>query len=185
MSFAIRSYIGALVILSLVQNVEGKISEPALQKSYGHREDTVANQLIAEIAGADSAAFYRELPKTKKGTFLHTFWQAHNPLVLKYYYGYHLGQRRFSVSDAYFEQKKLLPKTYWTGTVPPDSTQVVEAIQICTRLLTHNPEDAVAMCALGYLNLEQNAERTGRQYPAHPNIGEATGRRSGSRTEHI
>ena len=158
MSFAIRSYIGALVFLSLVQNVEGQISEPVLQKSYAHRENTAASQLIGEIAGADSAAIYRNLPREKKGTFLDAFWQIHNPLVLKYYYGYHLGQRWFSVSDAYFEQKKLLPKTYWTGAVPPDSTQVVEAVQICTRLLTHNPEDAVAMCALGYLNLEQNRE---------------------------
>ena len=158
MSFAIRLYIGALVILTFVQNVEGQISEPALQKSYGPPEDITASQLIEEIAGADSAAFYRDLPREKKGAFLHTFWQTRNPLVLKYYYGYHLGQRRFSVSDAYFEQKKLLPKTYWTGAVPPDSTQVVEAVQICTHLLKHNPEDAVAMCALGYLNLEQNKE---------------------------
>ena len=158
MFFTIRLYIGALVILSLVQNVEGKISEPALQKSYGHREDITAGQLIEEIAGTNSAVIYRNLPREKKGKFLDTFWQAHNPLVLKYYYGYHLGQRRFSVSDAYFEQKKLLPKVYWTGAVPPDSTQVVEAVQICTRLLTHNPEDAVAMCALGYLKLEQNRE---------------------------
>jgi len=110
MSFAIRSYIGALVFLSLVQNVEGQISEPALQKSYGHREDTAASQLIEEIAGADSAAFYRGLPQTKKGIFLHAFWRSHNPLVLKYYYGYHLGQRRYSVSDAYFEQKNCSQK---------------------------------------------------------------------------
>ena len=158
MSFAIRSCIRGLILLAFFQSVEGKISEPVLQKSYGHREDIVANQLIEEIAGADSAAIYRDLPRAKKGTFLHAFWQAHNPLVLKYYYGYHLGQRRFSVSDAYFEQKKLLPKTYWTGAVPSDSTHVTEAVQICTRLLTHNPEDAVAMCALGYLNLEQNRE---------------------------
>ena len=158
MSFAIRSCIAGLVFLTFVQNIEGKISEPVLQKSYGHSEDMAANQLIEDIAGADSAAFYRDLPRAKKGTFLDAFWQSHNPLVLKYYYGYHLGQRRFSVSDAYFEQKKLLPKVYWTGEVRPDSTQVTEAIQICKRLLTHNPEDAVAMCALGYLNLEQNQE---------------------------
>ena len=158
MSFAIRSCIGGLILLAFVQYVEGKTSEPVLQKSYGHREDITANQLIEEIAGTDSAAIYRDLPRKKKGKFLDTFWQAHNPLVLKYYYGYHLGQRRFSVSDAYFEQKKLLPKVYWTGAVSPDSAQVMEAIQICTRLLTHNPEDAVAMCALGYLNLEQNRE---------------------------
>ncbi|MCY3684175.1 MAG: GWxTD domain-containing protein [Gemmatimonadetes bacterium] len=161
-SFFRRSWFGSFVFLAtkacFICNVEGQISEPALQKSYAHREDTAASQLIGEIAGADSAAFYRDLPRAKKGTFLHAFWQAHNPLVLKYYYGYHLDQRRFSVSDAYFEQKKLLPKTYWAGAVPPDSTQVVEAVQICTRLLTHNPEDAVAMCALGYLNLEQNRE---------------------------
>ena len=158
MSFAIRSCIGGLILLAFVQYVEGKTSEPVLQKSYGHSEDITANQLIEEIAGTDSAAFYRDLPREKKGKFLDTFWQARNPLVLKYYYGYHLGQRRFSVSDAYFEQKKLLPKVYWTGAVSPDSAQVMGAIQICTRLLTHNPEDAVAMCALGYLNLEQNRE---------------------------
>ena len=158
MSFAIRSCIGGLIFLAFFQNVEGRISEPALQKSYGHSEDITANQLIEEIAGADSAAIYRDLPREKKGKFLDTFWQVHNPFVLKYYYGYHLGQRRFSVSDAYFEQKKLLPKVYWTGAVPPDSAHIAEAIQICTRLLTHNPEDAVAMCALGYLSLEQNQE---------------------------
>ena len=158
MSFAIRSCIGGLIFLAFFQNVEGRISEPALQKSYSHSEDITANQLIEEIAGADSAAIYRDLPREKKGKFLDTFWQAHNPFVLKYYYGYHLGQRRFSVSDAYFEQKKLLPKVYWTGAVPPDSAHIAEAIQICTRLLTHNPEDAVAMCALGYLSLEQNQE---------------------------
>ena len=158
MSFAIRSCIAGLVFLIFIQDVEGKTSEPVLQKSYGHSEDMTASQLIEEIAGTDSATIYRNLPRAQKGKFLDTFWQTRNPLVLKYYYGYHLGQRRFSVSDAYFEQKKLLPKVYWTGTVPPDSVQVMKAIQICTRLLTHNPEDAVAMCALGYLNLEQNRE---------------------------
>ena len=158
MSFAIRSCITGLVFLTFIQNAAGKTSEPVIQKSYGHREDMAASQLIEEIAGADSAAFYQDLPRKKKGKFLEALWQSHNPLVLKYYYGYHLGQRRFSVSDAYFEQKKLLPKAYWTGAVPPDSAQVMEAIKICTRLLTHNPEDAVAMCALGYLKLEQNRE---------------------------
>lgn len=158
MSFAIRSCIAGLVFLIFIQDVEGKTSEPVIQKSYGHHEDMAASQLIEEISGTDSATIYRNLPRAQKGKFLEAFWQSHNPLVLKYYYGYHLEQRRFSVSDAYFEQKKLLPKAYWTGAVPPDSAQVMEAIQICTRLLTHNPEDAVAMCALGYLKLEQNLE---------------------------
>ena len=63
MSFAIRSCIAGLVFLIFIQDVEGKTSEPVLQKSYGHSEDITANQLIEEIAGTDSATIYRNLPR--------------------------------------------------------------------------------------------------------------------------
>ena len=66
-----------------------------LSEHFGAQEDAVAEELIASLADPDTAAVYRDLSRTEKGLFLRAFWKDRNPLVLKYYYGYHLGEGHF------------------------------------------------------------------------------------------
>ena len=134
-----------------------QVATVELQASFGAFEDQVAGLILGEVADADTAAFYKALDRKAKGPFLARFWQARNPLVLKYYYDYHFGRRYVTVSDAYFERGDLIPKKYLTRAQPPDEKLVKEAARICDRMLILHPNDVVAMCALGYLRLEQDA----------------------------
>ena len=87
-----------------------QVATVELQASFGAFEDQVAGLILGEVADADTAAFYKALDRKNKGLFLARFWQARNPLVLKYYYDYHFGRRYVTVSDAYFERGDLIPK---------------------------------------------------------------------------
>ncbi len=127
-----------------------------LQASFGAFEDQVAGLILGEVASADTAAFYKALDRKAKGVFLARFWQARNPMMLKYYYDYHFGRRYVTVSDAFFERGDLIPKKYITRAQAPDEKLVKEAARICDRMMILHPDDAVAMCALGYLRLEQD-----------------------------
>ena len=133
-----------------------QVAEAELQASFGELEAQVAGLILAEVADADTAAFYKALDRKNKGLFLARFWQARNPLVLKYYYDYHFGRRYVTVSDAYFERGDLIPKKYITRAQAPDEKLVKEAARICDRMMILHPNDAVVMCALGYLRLEQD-----------------------------
>ncbi len=133
-----------------------QVTGAELQASFGAFEDQVAGLILGEVASADTAAFYKALDRKAKGVFLARFWQGRNPLVLKYYYGYHFGRRYVTVSDAYFERGGLIPNKYITRAQAPDEKLVSEAARICDRMLILHPKDVVAMCALGYLRLEQD-----------------------------
>ncbi len=122
---------------------------------FGAREDALAAVLILEWAGEDSAQAYRELDLKEKAVYLQSFWQAHNPLFGRLYYGYHLGFRYLTVSDAFFEQGDLIPAQYKLHAVAPDGHMVNESVALCKRILAEAPDDLVAQCALGYGLLEQ------------------------------
>ena len=64
---------------------EERVAEAELQASFGEFEEQMAGLILAEVADADTAAFYKALDRKNKGLFLARFWQARNPLVLKYY----------------------------------------------------------------------------------------------------
>jgi tetratricopeptide (TPR) repeat protein len=83
-------------------------------------------------------------------------WQVHNPLVLKYYYGYYLGQRHYTVSDAYFERGNLIPEIYLTHAEAPQDDTAAFAHQVFDKIIAANPEDKVGLCAQGYVKLEQD-----------------------------
>lgn len=138
------------------EGAEEQVAGAELQASFGEFEDQVAGLILGEVASADTAAFYKALDRKAKGVFLARFWQGRNPLVLKYYYDYHFGRRYVTVSDAYFERGGLIPKKYITRAQAPDEKTVAEAARICDRMLILHPNDVVAMCALGYLRLEQD-----------------------------
>ena len=135
---------------------EQQVAKAELQASFGELEEQVASLVLGEVASADTTAFYKALDRKAKGLFLARFWQARNPLMLKYYYGYHFGRRYVTVSDAYFERGGLIPNKYITRAQAPDEKIVAEAARICDRMLILHPNDVVAMCALGYLRLEQD-----------------------------
>ena len=66
-----------------------QVAEVELQASFGEFEEQVAGLVLAEVADADTALFTRHwIGRTR--TVLARFWQARNPLVLKYYYDYPL-----------------------------------------------------------------------------------------------
>ena len=101
--------------------------------------DSFAAVLIAERAGPDSAAIYRALPREEKAQFLIAFWQRHNSVVLEFYYGYHIGRRYLTVSDAFFERGRLIPQRYKTRAAPPDSALLDGAIALFERMLQTMP----------------------------------------------
>ncbi|MCH7726959.1 MAG: hypothetical protein IH991_10825, partial [Planctomycetes bacterium] len=111
--------------------------------------------MISELDGAGRAAAYSGLSRKAKADFLERFWSERNPLVLKYYYGYHLGRRRFTVSDAFFEKGKAVPEMFKLGVEGPDATLIDEGIGLMEFILMKDPRDAVAHCALGYVLLEK------------------------------
>ncbi len=162
----VKTLIGELrVEKSLIKMIEREdsaeegdqqIAGAELQASFGEFEDQVAGLILAEVASADTAAFYKALDRKNKGLFLARFWQGRNPLVMKYYYDYHFGRRYVTVSDAYFERGDLIPKKYITRAQVPDEKMVKEAARICDRMMILHPKDVVAMCALGYLRLERD-----------------------------
>ncbi len=127
-----------------------------LQESFGTRADSLAAVLIAERAGPDSADVYRVLNREKKTQFLIDFWQRHNPVVLQFYYGYHIGRRYLTVSDAFFERGRLIPQRYKTRATPPDPALLNDAVALFERLLRDDADDRIALCALGYCLLEQH-----------------------------
>lgn len=118
------------------------------------QHNTYATQLIEQIAGPDSSAAYQSLSPKEKTKFLKTFWQNHNPLIYKYYYGHLFGQQRYSVSDSYFERNNVLPEVFHTGAQPPDSLHIAQAKTIFQTLVDQYPNDPVALNALGYALLE-------------------------------
>ena len=127
-----------------------------LHERFDAEADSLAAVLIAERAGADSAFAYRALDREAKARFLMDFWQRHNPVVLQFYYGYHLGHRYLTVSDAFFERGRLIPRHYKTRAVPPDAALLHDAVALFERMRSSNPDDRVALCALGYALLEQH-----------------------------
>ncbi len=127
-----------------------------LHERFDARADSLAAVLIAERAGADSASAYRALDREAKARFLMDFWQRHNPVVLQFYYGYHLGRRYLTVSDAFFERGRLIPRHYKTRAAPPVAARLDDALALFERMRHSDPDDRVALCALGYALLEQH-----------------------------
>ena len=123
--------------------------------SFGARQDSLAAVLIAQQADSDSADVYRALDRAGKAQFLRAFWEAHNPVLLRFYYLYHMGHRYLTVSDAFFERGDLIPYRYKTGAVMPDPVMVQESLEICQGLVTDYRDDLVAQNAFGYCLLEQ------------------------------
>ena len=110
-----------------------------LQESFDARADSFAAVLIAERAGPDSAAIYRALPREEKAQFLIAFWQRHNSVVMEFYYGYHIGRRYLTVSDAFFERGRLIPQRYKTRARTtrfcPCSTTLLHYLNECYRTM--------------------------------------------------
>jgi len=121
-------------------------------------QDTYTRQLIEQFASSDSAKAYSNLSLSDKPAFLKTFWQSHNPLIYKYYYGHLFGERAYSVSEFYIENQ--LPERFRTGAQPPDSTHTEQARKIFEQLTQQFPDDPVALNAYGYALLEADQPKT-------------------------
>jgi GWxTD domain-containing protein len=145
-------------------------AEPVtLQESFGGDEDRATTHLL-ETIDPDVSRQYAALTRPEKGSFLETFWRDHNPFVLKYYYAHHLGVRRYSISDAFFEQNEMIIRRYRTGFPPPDPAIVDRAATMLEQLVEDAPRDPVAHSAIGYIRLEQ-----GRCLEAEPIFEKALG----------
>ncbi len=120
-----------------------------LSEAFPPSVDQAAGELIGAVAGPDSAAIFRALDAEEKGVFLEQFWGSHNPLVLKYYYGFYLGKRSYSVSDAFFERDDMIPSRFRTGAIEPDSALISQGLALCARAWAQLPDDPVVLCALG------------------------------------
>ncbi len=136
---------------------------PILQDSYGAGEDSIAVAMIREAIGNAATEVFTTLDADQKARYLDRLWSRRSRLFHKYYYGYHLGRRRFSVSEAYFERGNLFQRRYLTGFPSPHPDNIKEAIAYIQRALSFDPEDPVALCALGYLNLERDHIKEARK----------------------
>lgn len=144
-----------IVLLLLTGVVSARADGLMFGDGFGAREDSLAAVLISETAGGDSAAVYRGLGDQEKAAYLQSFWQARNPLFGRLYYGYHLGYRYLTVSDAFFERGDLIPLRYKFQAIALDVDLVNETVALCVRILADASDDLVAQCALGYGILEQ------------------------------
>ena len=127
---------------------------PRLEESYGVDEDRAATRLIARVWGEDTAAAFQQMDRTAKATFLDIAWEKESRLLHTYYYGYHLGLRHFTVSPAFFERDGMIPRRYVSDFPTIHDVTVWKAKEYAREILRINPDDAVAMGALGYLCLE-------------------------------
>lgn len=125
-----------------------------LHDSYGKQENAAARRLIADVWGEPVAASFDAMDRRQKAEFLDSVWRKKSALLHKYYYGYHLGRRHFSVSPAYFERGGLIQRRYVSGFPGLHPDDIEKAAGYAQQILNAHPDDAVAMCALGYLHLE-------------------------------
>ncbi|MBK36668.1 MAG: hypothetical protein CME26_14215 [Gemmatimonadetes bacterium] len=116
----------------------------------------LAGRLIEHVAGSASRQQYEALDAAHRASFLDRFWAEHNPLLHRFYYGYEFGRRRFTVSDAFFEQKDLIPKMYHCDWPASDSSIVTQAVELTDILLEALPNDPIVLNARGYVLLEAN-----------------------------
>jgi GWxTD domain-containing protein len=131
--------------------------QPAvLQDSYGSKEDSIAVTLIRESIGNTAATLFTTLDREEKARYLDRLWSRRSRLFHKYYVGYHLGHRRFTVSESYFERGSLFQRRYLTGFPSPHPDNIKEAIFYTRLALKFDPDDPILQCALGYLNLERD-----------------------------
>lgn len=130
------------------------VSPPALADSYSVDEDRAITALVAHAWGAQVASTYRAMTREEKARFLDTAFSRRSRLFVKYYLGYHLGRRHYTVSPAYFERANTIPRRYRSNFPALHPDDVREAADLVRVILEHHPHDAVAHCALGYLHLE-------------------------------
>lgn len=110
--------------------------------------------LLKKVAGADTALTYADLPGRGRLPYLREFWRARNPVVWTFYFGHYAGERRYSVSDAFFEQDGLIPTRYHCDFEPVSDEWISEALDLFGELIERLPTDPVAQSALGYALLE-------------------------------
>lgn len=126
-----------------------------LQASYGDVEDQVTTELIAEKADDAAATFFSRMNRRQKAIFLRDFWREENPVVLKYYYAYHLGDRRFNVSNHFYNREKRFPEFFATEEDSIDTSVIIDALEAFSTILRAHPNDKVILNALGYAMLER------------------------------
>lgn len=111
-------------------------------------------RLVRAAGGPAAANRFLSLSPDARSTYLDTFWASANPLIRRYYVGHHLGERHYTVSDAFFERGELIPKEFHTGYEAPDSVVVADALSLSDTLVAASSTDPVALCTRGYVLLE-------------------------------
>lgn len=130
-----------------VSAVHGDTQDPPRFDQDRH-EATVA--LLSSVAGTDSANGYATLPPGERLPYLRTFWQARNPLVWTFYYGHFAGERRYSVTESFFEFGDLIPAKYHCNAEPVPEAWVSEAVSLLGHFAEEYRADPIAQSASGY-----------------------------------
>ena len=141
-----------ILILSLCLVTSPHAAE--LLPSYDDEVDAATVALVAAVAGEDSSRYYGALSLSDKANFLASFWTSRNPLVAKYFFGHHLGNRRYNVSDFYWERLPAVPELFKLHIDRPLPKNIHQAETLCRQLTEALPGDPIAMTALGYVMLE-------------------------------
>jgi GWxTD domain-containing protein len=154
MYFENRTSVLISLLMALVGSTFADADVPELGSRFDEAADRASAVLIARVAGEDSSAAYASLSRSEKAVFLDAFWKSHNPLVHKYYYGLHLGRRRFNISDYFFERMPAVPELFKRHIDRPDPKAVDHAENLVHLLNEQLLKDSFALCALGYILLE-------------------------------
>jgi tetratricopeptide (TPR) repeat protein len=127
---------------------------PVLASSFGEPETRITARLIEQVSSPDSSNRFLTLEGQDKALFLDQFWSRQNPLLHRYYFGYHLGKRRFTISDDFFEKHDLIPKIFHCDWRSPDSDLVDQLGDLTGLIVEARPKDPIALNARGYALLE-------------------------------
>tara|TARA_A100001037_G_scaffold256824_1_gene243127 strand:- start:529 stop:1071 length:543 start_codon:yes stop_codon:yes gene_type:complete len=144
------------VLIFTLYLLAGVPSAPAaeLEDAFGDRASQATTALITAVVGADSAEIYESFDRAEQAAYIDRFWRSHNPPLHKYYFSHHLGIRRYSVSDYFFERMDKIPELFKLYVNRPDESVVRSADSLSAILISRLPDDPVAQSARGYVLLE-------------------------------
>ena len=118
-------------------------------------EAAVALTRAAIASSPDSVAAFDAALSADGDEVLAAFWKQRNPLVYKYYFGHLAGERRYTVSDVYFDRWSRIPDLFKLETSSFREETLDEAITFTRELVAKLPSEPVAHCAFGYVLLER------------------------------
>lgn len=121
--------------------------------SLDHDRLQTAKALV-KVLDPGAAAGLMQLEGEQAEARITKFWGQRSPRFGRLYYGYLSGDRYLNVSQAFYNDTRIMPRDFWILEATIDSEGVAEGAKVAEKLTTINEKDAVAWIALAYLQLD-------------------------------